>query len=56
MPVTGTILEVNEALNNKPELVNTNPYDEGWIVKIQLSGGAGVAHLMSSAAYSQTVS
>lgn len=56
MPVAGTILEVNDALNNKPELVNTNPYDEGWIVKIQLEGGIGAAQLMSSDEYSQTVS
>jgi glycine cleavage system H protein len=55
MPVNGTILEVNEALNNKPELVNTNPYDEGWIVKIQLSDGNNLDHLMSSEQYSQTV-
>ena len=55
MPVNGTILEVNEALNNKPELVNTNPYDDGWIVKIQLSDGNTSDHLMSSEQYSQTV-
>lgn len=55
MPVNGTILEVNEALNNKPELVNTNPYDEGWIVKIQLADGNKSDHLMSSEQYSQTV-
>ena len=56
MPVNGTILEVNEALNNKPELVNTNPYDDGWIVKIQLQDGAETNHLMSSEQYNQTVS
>ncbi len=56
MPVTGTILEVNEALNNKPELVNTNPYDEGWIVKIQMAGGTGQVQLMSSDEYGKTVS
>lgn len=56
MPVTGTILEVNESLTNKPELVNTNPYDDGWIVKIQLTQGADSEHLMSSEQYSQTVS
>jgi glycine cleavage system H protein len=55
MPVSGTILEVNEALNNKPELVNTNPYDEGWIVKIQLADGVESQQLMSSEQYSQTI-
>lgn len=55
MPVSGTILEVNEALNNKPELVNTNPYDDGWIVKIQLADSAASSHLMSAEQYSETV-
>jgi glycine cleavage system H protein len=56
MPVTGTILEVNESLNNKPELVNTDPYSDGWIVKVQLSGGSEAAGLMTADEYSQTVS
>jgi glycine cleavage system H protein len=56
MPVTGTILEVNEALANKPELVNTDPYSDGWIVKIQLTTGSASAHLLTADAYSQTVS
>lgn len=55
MPVSGTILEVNEALTTKPELVNTNPYDDGWIVKIQLADSSATAHLMSSEQYIETV-
>jgi glycine cleavage system H protein len=56
MPVTGTILEVNETLAHKPELVNTDPYSDGWIVKIQLTAGSDSAHLLTADAYSQTVS
>ncbi len=55
MPVTGTILEVNEALNNKPELVNTDPYSDGWIVKVQLTADT-TGELMTADKYSQTVS
>ena len=39
MPVSGKIVEVNEALNDDPENVNSSPYDSGWMVKIELSGG-----------------
>ena len=56
MPVSGTILEVNETLNNKPELVNTNPYSEGWIVKVQLTSGEASEGLMTAEEYGQTVS
>ena len=37
MPITGTILEVNEKLDANPELINTDPYGEGWMVKISLA-------------------
>lgn len=55
MPVTGTILEVNEALNGKPELVNTDPYSDGWIVKVQVTEN-NADELMTADEYSQTVS
>jgi glycine cleavage system H protein len=40
MPVDGTVTEMNKALDSKPELVNTDPYGEGWMVKVKLSGTA----------------
>ena len=40
MPVTGVILEVNEGLNAQPELVNTDPYGQGWIIKAEISNAA----------------
>lgn len=40
MPVKGSVLEVNAALDANPELVNSDPYGEGWMVKISLSAGA----------------
>ncbi len=51
LPVTGTILEVNPALNNAPELVNSDPYGEGWMVKISISDFGQLSGLMDSAAY-----
>jgi glycine cleavage system H protein len=37
-PVTGTVLEINEKLTKNPELVNSDPYGEGWLVKLQVEG------------------
>ena len=51
MPVTGTVTEVNPALNNQPELVNSDPYGEGWMVKVTIEAGADVDSLLSADAY-----
>ena len=37
MPVSGKVIEMNDALEDDPELINTNPYDQGWIIKIEIS-------------------
>lgn len=55
MPVTGTVLEVNAALNDNPELVNTDPYGQGWMVKISVSDVAQVDNLLSADAYKTLV-
>ena len=49
-PVGGEVVEVNEALNDSPEKINEDPYGEGWIVKIQVSGEAD---LLSASDYEQ---
>lgn len=49
MPVTGEVLAVNAKLDGSPELVNNDPYGDGWMIKVKLSGDA--AGLMSSAEY-----
>ena len=51
MPVTGEVLEVNEAINDNPELVNSDPYGEGWMIKIQLADPAELDTLLDAAAY-----
>ena len=55
LPLSGSITEVNPNLNNKPELVNTDPYGEGWMVKMKLSNPNDAETLMDSAAYQQLV-
>ncbi|MDB5030786.1 glycine cleavage system protein GcvH [Mucilaginibacter sp.] len=51
MPVTGTVTEVNKALDSQPELVNSDPYGEGWMVKITVANAADVESLLSADAY-----
>lgn len=51
LPVSGEVLEFNEALEDQPELVNKDPYGEGWIVKIKLSGEPELDGLLSADAY-----
>ena len=55
LPVNGTITEVNPNLNNQPELVNSDPYGEGWMIKIKISSADDVAQLLDSTAYSALV-
>jgi len=49
-PVTGTVAAVNDKLSSNPELVNSDPYGEGWIMKVELSGDLA-ADYMDEAAY-----
>ncbi|MCQ2347744.1 MAG: glycine cleavage system protein GcvH [Paludibacteraceae bacterium] len=51
MPVTGEVLEFNETLNDQPELVNNDPYGEGWMIKIKVQNPAEMDTLMDAAAY-----
>ena len=51
MPVTGEILEVNVALEDAPELVNNDPYGEGWMIKIAVKDAAELDGLMDAEAY-----
>ena len=55
MPVTGTVLEINAELNDNPELVNSDPYGKGWMVKVSLSDMAEVEELLSADAYQALV-
>ncbi|MCY4561581.1 MAG: glycine cleavage system protein GcvH [Flavobacteriaceae bacterium] len=55
MPVDGEIIEVNSALSESPELVNSDPYGQGWIIRVKISDDISTDHLIDSAAYSELV-
>lgn len=50
-PVTGTVLEVNQNLANSPELVNSEPYTGGWLIKVKLADSAQIGKLLTAAEY-----
>ena len=52
-PVSGEVAEVNEALRESPELLNADPFGEGWIARIGLADPAEVGQLMDAAAYAE---
>lgn len=51
MPVSGEVLEVNEKLSDQPELVNSDPYGEGWMIKISVSDSSEIATLLDAQGY-----
>ena len=51
MPVSGEVIEFNEALESNPEAVNTDPYGDGWMIKVKLSDASQVAGLLSADDY-----
>jgi glycine cleavage system H protein len=55
LPVAGTILEVNAILEKQPELVNNDPYGDGWMVKLELANVADLDALMDAVAYEALV-
>jgi glycine cleavage system H protein len=55
LPIAGTVLEVNPALSAQPELVNTDAYGEGWMIKMTVSNPADVDALLTSEAYAKLV-
>ena len=55
MPVAGTITELNPALDKQPELVNSDPYGEGWMVKVTLTDASSVDELLSAESYQSLI-
>jgi glycine cleavage system H protein len=55
LPVAGTITEVNAALEANPELVNSDPYGEGWMIKMTIENESALESLMSAEAYTALV-
>ena len=55
LPVSGTVMEVNDKLNASPELVNTDPYGDGWMVRMKLKTASDAETLMDAASYESLV-
>lgn len=55
LPVSGTINEINPVLETQPEIVNNDPYGEGWMIKMTVDNAANVDSLMDAAAYEKLV-
>ncbi|GAB4337955.1 MAG: glycine cleavage system protein GcvH [Flammeovirgaceae bacterium] len=55
MPITGEIVEVNSKLDNAPELVNKDPYGDGWMIKIKIKNIADVDKMLDAKAYKTLV-
>lgn len=55
MPVAGEVLEVNPKLESTPEIVNSDPYGDGWMIKIKIENQDDLADLLSAAAYKETI-
>ncbi len=56
MPVSGEVLEVNPKITDQPDVVNKDPYGEGWIVKIKMTNPAEVNNLLTAEQYKGVVS
>jgi len=55
MPINGKVLSFNEKLEDDPELINTDPYGEGWVIKINISDFTELDDLLDASAYEQLV-
>jgi len=55
MPLTGEVIEFNEALEDDPELVNSDPYGKGWMIKIAISDSSQIDHLLDAEAYQKLI-
>ena len=55
LPMSGKIIEFNEALNDNPELVNDSPYGDGWIIKVEVSDENELEQLLDSKSYSEII-
>jgi glycine cleavage system H protein len=54
-PVSGEVIEINSALEDQPELINSSAFEEGWIIKVKLSDKAELEELIKAAAYQEMI-
>ena len=55
LPISGQVVEFNEELEGEPELVNTDPYGRGWIIKLEIASGADQSELLSAEQYNEVI-
>ena len=55
LPLSGEIIDFNEALESNPEIVNSDPYGEGWMIKIKISNSGEIDSLLSSESYKELI-
>ena len=55
LPISGKVVEFNEELEGEPELVNTDPYGRGWIIKLEIASGADQSELLSAEQYNEVI-
>ena len=55
MPLSGEVAEFNEELEDEPELVNSDPYGKGWMIKIEMSDSSQIANLLDAEAYKELI-
>lgn len=55
MPVTGEVIEFNDALADEPELVNSDPYGKGWMIKVAISDSSQIENLLDAEAYQKLI-
>ena len=55
MPITGEVIEFNEALEDSPESVNSDPYGEGWMIKVKIDDPSQIDELLNAEAYKELV-
>tara|TARA_R110002049_G_scaffold75991_2_gene195527 strand:+ start:11429 stop:11809 length:381 start_codon:yes stop_codon:yes gene_type:complete len=55
MPLTGEVIEFNEELEDEPELVNSDPYNKGWMIKIEISDSSQIEDLLDAEGYTSLI-
>lgn len=55
LPVSGKVIEFNEELESEPELVNSDPYGKGWIIKLEIADGADLSELLTAEQYQEVI-
>ena len=55
MPLSGEVIEFNESLEDDPELVNSDPYEKGWMIKLEMSDSSQIENLLDAEAYQKLI-